>query len=257
MAGQLRLGQLDIIQQCAGRTDGGRVFIPIQTKAAQVLAAEITRNQVKTAVRIKLPIVQPRNIRLRQADVGGGFIVRHKDFRRLQTRQLVGQLVRRRHSDLKLTALQRCPSNPQTFFSYTNCSNSVCFLIFQQSRIRQGSRCNNPYNLSFHRSFTCADFAHLLANRHTFSQFYQARQILFRRMIRHTCHLNCLAFHLAASRQSNVQQLGRFHRIVKKQLVKIAHAVKNQLVRMLGFNAQILLHHRGNGGFAHFQTAFN
>ena len=62
MAGQLRLGQLNIIQQCAGSSDGGRVFILIQTKSAQVLAAEITRNQVKTTVRIKLPIMQPRNI---------------------------------------------------------------------------------------------------------------------------------------------------------------------------------------------------
>ena len=255
MAGQLRLGQLNIIQQCAGSSDSGRMIIHFQTKSAQVLAAEIARNQVKTTVRIKLPIMQPRNICLWQTDIEGGFIIRHKDFCRLQTCQLVNQLVRSRHSDLKLAALQRCPSNPQTFFSYANCCNSVCFLIFQQSRIRQGSRCNNPYNLSFHRSFTCADFAHLLANRHTFSQLYQARQILFRRMIRHTCHLNCLAVHLTASRQSNVQQLGRFHRVVKKQLIKIAHAVKNQFIQMIGFNTQILLYHRRNGGFAHFQTA--
>ena len=106
MAGQLRLGQLDIIQQCAGSTDGGRMIIHFQTKSAQVLAAEIARNQVKTTVRIKLPIMQPRNICLWQTDIEGGFIIRHKDFCRLQTCQLVNQPVRRRHSDLKLATLQ-------------------------------------------------------------------------------------------------------------------------------------------------------
>jgi hypothetical protein len=34
-------------------------------------------------------------------------------------------------------------------------------------------------------------------------------------------------------------------RVVKEQLVEIAHPIEHQRMRMLGFDAQVLLHHRG------------
>jgi hypothetical protein len=51
------------------------------------------------------------------------------------------------------------------------------------------------------------------------------------------------ATRLSARGQRDVEQLRGAARILKKQLVKIAHAIKQQQVGMLGFDPQVLLHH--------------
>jgi len=49
----------------------------------------------------------------------------------------------------------------------------------------------------------------------------------------------------AARRQGDVEQACGLFRVVVEQLVKIAHPVKEQDVRVLGLDAKVLLHHRG------------
>ena len=129
--------------------------------------------------------------------------------------------------------------------------NAVGFFVFQKSRIGERAGGDDAHHFAFHRPFARAHFAHLLANRHAFAHLHQPRQILLGGMKRHARHLNRLAIHLPARGQRDVQQFGRFHRIVEKQLVKVAHAVKHQFVGMVGFDVEILLHHRGDGGFGH------
>ena len=60
---------------------------------------------------------------------------------------------------------------------------------------------------------------------------------------RYAAHWNGLSGALPAGGQRDVEQVRCDFGIVEKQLVKIAHAVKHQLVGVLGFDAQILLHH--------------
>ena len=62
-------------------------------------------------------------------------------------------------------------------------------------------------------------------------------------MVRHTRHRNRLATTLTASGEGNIQNLRRFFSIIKEQLVKVPHAVKENRVRKLGFDFQVLLHH--------------
>jgi hypothetical protein len=71
-------------------------------------------------------------------------------------------------------------------------------------------------------------------------------------MDRHAAHGNVLALMLAAFCQRNIQRFGRFDGIIKKQLVKITHTVKEQNIRPgLGLNTEELRHHRRHlmGGF--------
>ena len=74
-------------------------------------------------------------------------------------------------------------------------------------------------------------------------------------MERNPAHRNILPFVLAAFGQRDVQRFGSGDRIVKKHLIKIAHAVKEKIVLMLLFDFKILRHHRRYGGgvvFSHF-----
>src|SRR5690606_39921030 len=43
----------------------------------------------------------------------------------------------------------------------------------------------------------------------------------------------------------DIQYASSGFRVVKEQLVKVSHAIEHQLIRVLGFDAQILLHHGG------------
>lgn len=64
-------------------------------------------------------------------------------------------------------------------------------------------------------------------------------------MVRNARHRDWLARRRAAFGQGNIKQLRRTFRIVIKQFVKVAHAVKQQYLRVLGFQLEILLHHWG------------
>ena len=64
-------------------------------------------------------------------------------------------------------------------------------------------------------------------------------------MKRHPGHRHRLPRRLAALRQRDVQQLRRFFCVGVEKLVKIAHAVEQQGVGVVGFQAQVLRHHRG------------
>ena len=62
-------------------------------------------------------------------------------------------------------------------------------------------------------------------------------------MKRDASHGNRVAAGLSPGCEGNVHQLCGFFGVVIEQLVKITHAVKHQLIRVLAFDFQILLHH--------------
>ncbi len=68
-------------------------------------------------------------------------------------------------------------------------------------------------------------------------------------MIRDAAHGNGFAGGLTAGGEGDVEQFGRALGIVEKQFVKVAHAVKQQLVGVLGFDAQVLRNHGRMGGW--------
>ena len=64
-------------------------------------------------------------------------------------------------------------------------------------------------------------------------------------MPRHAAHWNVGVIGFPALGQGDIKNLRRRHRIVKKHLVKITHAVKQNAIRMLVLDRHILRHHRG------------
>jgi hypothetical protein len=66
-------------------------------------------------------------------------------------------------------------------------------------------------------------------------------------MHRHATHRDIIAQMLAPFGQRDIKRLGSGHRIIEKQLVKIAHAIEQQCLGILGFDLQILRHHGRHG----------
>ena len=59
-----------------------------------------------------------------------------------------------------------------------------------------------------------------------------------------------MAARFASGSQGNIESLCGYFGIVVKKLVKITHAIKQQLMGVVAFNGQVLLHHRCMwGGF--------
>jgi hypothetical protein len=117
-------------------------------------------------------------------------------------------------------------------------------LAVEESCVDYGARRHHAGDLALDRPFACGRIADLLANGDRMSQTYQLRQILLERVVRDAGHRDRRPGRLAARRQGDIEQWRRALRIAIEELVKIAHAVKNEPVRVLALDAQILLHHR-------------
>ena len=117
-------------------------------------------------------------------------------------------------------------------------------LVAQQLGVRQCAGGDHAHHFALHRAFA-GDFTHLLANGDRLAVPDELGQITFDRVKRHASHRDRQPPGLAATREGDVQQRGRFFGVSKKQLVKITHAVEDQRIGKFGLDAQILLHHGG------------
>jgi hypothetical protein len=118
-------------------------------------------------------------------------------------------------------------------------------LVAQQFQVGQCARGHHTHHLAFHRTFGGGHVAHLLTNGHRFPQLDEPRQVGIDRMKRYARHHHRRTSRLATLRQRDVKQARGFFCIGKKQLVEIAHAIKQQGVGVVCFQAQVLGHHGG------------
>ena len=73
-------------------------------------------------------------------------------------------------------------------------------------------------------------------------------------MERDARHLDGFARRAAALREGDVEQARGAFGVLKEEFVEVAHAIEQQLVRMLGLDPEVLLHDRrvlGGAGGAH------
>ena len=121
-------------------------------------------------------------------------------------------------------------------------------LLGQQRRVGHGAGREDARDFALNRAFARGGIADLFANRDRFAQLQQFGQILLGGVVGHARHFDRLAIGRAARSQCDAEQTRRFDRIVEEQFVKIAHAVKQQSLRELGLDRQILRHHRRDFG---------
>ena len=112
-----------------------------------------------------------------------------------------------------------------------NGGNKIICLGVQQRLFAQRAGCYQAHHLAAHHGFGAALFGGcrvlgLLANGDPETGLNEALQITLTGMIWHAAHRHGLPQMRAAMGQGNVQCGGGSHGIVKKQFVKIAHAIE-------------------------------
>lgn len=116
--------------------------------------------------------------------------------------------------------------------------------LLQQRFVGDGAGRDDTHHFALDRPFTGGRIADLLADGDGLAELYQLGQVVLYRVVRHAGHRDRFTRRGAAFGQRDIQQLGSALGVVVKQLVEVAHAVKQQDFRMLGLEAQVLLHHR-------------
>ena len=143
----------------------------------------------------------------------------------------------------------RCgPGTPPTCVREHQCGQRAVLAFGQQLRVRQRAGRDGADHLPLHGPLAGGRVADLLADGHRLAQRHQPRQVLFQRLHGHPRHRDRLAGRRAALGQRDRQQLRRLAGIVVEHLVKVAHPVEKQRIRMFGLDAQVLAHHRRVGG---------
>ncbi len=117
--------------------------------------------------------------------------------------------------------------------------------FLQQCLVTQGTGRDDADHLTVDRALGGFRVARLFADGNGMAPPDQARDVALRGMIGDPRHGDRLTGGLAAGRQGDVQHLGGPAGVVVEQLVEIAHAVEQQLVRVLGLELEILAHHGG------------
>ena len=117
--------------------------------------------------------------------------------------------------------------------------------IIEQGRIGDRARCDHPYHRALDRSLGLGWIADLLADRHRLALAHQACEIVVDALHRNARHRDRRSGGLPACGQRDVEQLRSLARILEEELVEVSHPIEQQRVRMLGLQAEVLLHHRG------------
>ena len=203
------------------------------------MGAELARRRL--AVEMPIRLAGERGVRnKRQVEAFS-----NNDFRRADALQRGRQLVGGNLGDAEGTAGQIQPGQSGSFTGQGQCQQQNIALIVKQSRVGERAGRDDAGYRALNRPLAGCRIADLLADHHRFTELDQFRKIRLKRMIGNSGHLDWLSGRLPPRGQGDIEQSRGFLGIVEKQLVKIAHPIKKQRVRMLCLEAQILLHHRG------------
>ena len=249
----------DVLNQRAGGARRQRKIVAAERR--QVMRAENLAQRARGPGRLVIPIRnRRRGIGVDQTRIG--LVLRDHDFGRAQPRQFIRQsraLAQLESGEPTAGNLQRGDADAPAGLDERG--GQVFAPAVQQVLLGQRARRDDARDLALDRAFGGGRVADLLANRHRHRLAHQLGEILVDAVARHAGHRNRLAGRFVARGQGDVEQGRGALGVFVKQLVKIAHAVEQEGVGVVGFERQILANHRrvlggrdtrqggGGGGF--------
>ena len=216
----------------------------VDAERREILRAEMLRERSRRRCGVEVPRrerARRHAARTHRLDVGA---VGHQQLGDVEPLQRRGNL-RRRHLIQNEPARREIePCDAAAMLARIHRDEQAVAPRVEQVRIGEGSRRDDARDAPLDRSLRRRGIADLLADRNRFAVLHQLRQVLLDCVKRHARHRDRRAGRMSARRQRDVEQPRRALRVVVEELVEIAHPVEQQLVRMLGLRAKILLHHR-------------
>ena len=243
-----RLRRLRILQQRPGRSDSR--LQALGPEAGQRGHFELVAEQAASRVVVEIPV--------RLAGAGdidaeiGCPAFRVEDFGRADAFQRGGNLIHRHFDQDELATRQVQAGDAGRVALRGNGEQPDVLLVIDQRRIGQRAGGDDARHSPLDRPLAGCRVANLLANDGGLAELDQSCQVRLQRMKGHAAHLDRHPGRLAAGSQCNVEQACRLFGVFVEQLVEVAHPVKQQGVRVLGLEAQVLDHHRGMLGLLGF-----
>ncbi|MNH97874.1 hypothetical protein D3C73_505810 [compost metagenome] len=241
------LGFFGVGQQATGGADGERQVFAAE--AFEVLGRKLLAKTFQRRITLEIPrrtATNPTTLFRWQILRP---VIRDQQLYRIDPLQLSQQVFPAldfQHAEVATGDIQH--GQAEQAFITQHGSDQVVATFIQQRLVTHRPRRNDPYHLTIHRPFAGGRVADLLADHHRFAKLHQFCQVTLSGVVRNPAHRNRLPRRLPAGGQGDVQQLGGLLRVFIEDLVEVAHAVEHQLVRVLVFQAPVLLHHRGVGG---------
>jgi len=241
------LGFLGVAEQAAGSADSqGQGFA---TKAFKVLHRELLAQTFQCRITFKIPRCTTFGSPTLLGGQVLGPIIRDQQLHRIDTLQLRQQVfptLDLQHAEVAAGDIQHRQAEQTLIAQHRR--NQVIATLIQQRLITHRAWGDDAHHLALHRPFAGGRVTDLLTDHHRLAQLDQLDQVAFQRVIRNPTHRNRLPRRLPARGQGDVQQLGGLLRVFVEDLVEVAHAIEHQLIRVLVFQAPVLLHHRGVAG---------
>ena len=230
------------MQQTAGGCD--REGHVLAAEARQIACAKLLAELAGRGVGIKVPGRAPFQARYAfecSRCLPGLTDQQLARFEAFQFTQQIAERVQYLHAKPPAGQIQHRQSIGVTMFGAGR--QQIVAPLLQQGLIGNRAGRDDTNHLAFHRPLGPGRIADLLAYGDRFTQSHQPTQVLIHGVHRYTGHGNGFTRRLPAAREGDIQQARGATCVVVEQLVKVSHAIEDQNVRVLGLDAQVLLHH--------------
>ena len=138
-----------------------------------------------------------------------------------------------------------CPSLGRAQGAHTHAGDQGVASFLEQRLVGDGAGRDHPHHLALHRALGLARFAALLTDGHGLAGANQSLQVGIQGNGRNTSHRDGSSGGRAALRQRDIEQCRCATGVVIEHFIEIAHAIEQQHLRIVGLDAQVLLHHGG------------
>ena len=117
--------------------------------------------------------------------------------------------------------------------------------VREEGGVRERAGRDHAHDLALDRALRRGRVADLFADRHRLAELHELGEVLLDGVMRHASHLDRIARRRATLRKRQIEQARGFLGVFEEQLVEVAHPVEHERARVIGLDAQVLLHHGG------------
>ena len=245
----LFVGVVEVLQQAAGGADGGVVVC--DAVAVQGFGLVVLEEEVQGAVGVKVPVRLAARAFV-GAEVGQAGAVRDEDFCRAQALDFAFERVQcQGFAEVVARAADVRPGEVVVFAGRGEAEENVVTGFVQQGFVGEGAGGDDAGDGALDRPFGKRRVADLFADDGGLALFDEFGDVVVDGMHRHARHRDGFARALAAGGDADAEEFAAAPRVVKKEFVEVAHAVEDEGVRVVFFDAEVLLHHRRVRGVFH------
>ena len=186
------------------------------------------------------------------AEVGQAGAVRDEDFCRAQALDFAFECVQcQGFAEVVARAADVRPGEVVVFAGRGEAEENVVTGFVQQGFVGEGAGGDDAGDGALDRPFGKRRVADLFADDGGLALFDEFGDVVVDGMHRHARHRDGFARALAAGGDADAEEFAAAPRVVKEEFVEVAHAVEDEGVRVVFFDAEVLLHHRRVRGVFH------